>query len=171
VLDGLFSEQDIRTLHEIAVKGMSLRPNPGGPTILDINTGFLRDSNGMTNIYNKPHNLLFEPHEFETYKRIQLTLKDTIMREFGIEDLFFTAPTFITRLTGGDWEPAEIHDEYWSTHTPFVVLTSVRGSVLTSRLLLRPLGTCTWTRTTRLTMTTQACCTCLTSARTFRVGC
>ena len=92
---------------------MELRPNPGGPTILDINTGFLRDSNGLTNIYKAPHNLLFETDEFETYKEIQLTLRDSIMQLFGVDELYFTAPTFITRLSGTNWEPKEIHDEYW----------------------------------------------------------
>ena len=39
VTDGLFSDADISTLHNIVNKGMSQRPALGGPTILDINTG------------------------------------------------------------------------------------------------------------------------------------
>lgn len=40
VTDGLFHESDIKILHTIVEKGMSLRPALGGPTILDINTGY-----------------------------------------------------------------------------------------------------------------------------------
>jgi len=37
--------------------------------------------------------------------------------EFGLGHLYFTAPTFITRLVGNpDWNPQEIHDEYWHPH-------------------------------------------------------
>ena len=43
VTDGLFSDDDMLTLHSIAEKGMSTRPALGGPTILDINTGITRD--------------------------------------------------------------------------------------------------------------------------------
>ena len=39
VTDGLFEESDMKMLHTIVEKGMSLRPALGGPTILDINTG------------------------------------------------------------------------------------------------------------------------------------
>jgi hypothetical protein len=31
--------------------------------------------------------------------------------------LYFTAPTFITRLDGRpDWKPSGMHDEYWHVH-------------------------------------------------------
>ena len=33
------------------------------------------------------------------------------------QHVFFTAPTFITRLDGNaSWDPAEEHDEYWHAH-------------------------------------------------------
>lgn len=43
-------------------------------------------------------------------ERIRLAL----VKEFELEFLYFTAPTFITRLVGNaSWSPTEIHDEYW----------------------------------------------------------
>ena len=42
IVDNLFSEADISRLHAIASKGLSTRPRRGGPTILDINTGYVR---------------------------------------------------------------------------------------------------------------------------------
>ena len=41
VVDGLFSEDDITRLHAIASKGLARRAPQGGPTILDINTGYV----------------------------------------------------------------------------------------------------------------------------------
>ena len=41
VVDGLFSEDDISRLHAIANKGLARRAPQGGPTILDINTGYV----------------------------------------------------------------------------------------------------------------------------------
>ena len=41
VVDGLFSDDDITRLHNIASKGLARRAPQGGPTILDINTGYV----------------------------------------------------------------------------------------------------------------------------------
>ena len=41
-------------------------------------------------------------------------IRRAVMKEFGLEELYFSAPTFMARLIGNDsWTPAEIHDEYW----------------------------------------------------------
>ena len=35
----------------------------------------------------------------------------------NLTTLWFTAPTFITRLVGNEsWAPATMHDQYWMTH-------------------------------------------------------
>jgi len=41
VEDGFISEHDISLLVTMAKKGMSTRPETAGPSILDINSGFL----------------------------------------------------------------------------------------------------------------------------------
>lgn len=46
-------------------------------------------------------------------ERIRLEL----IQRFGIGQLYFTAPTFITRIVGNaTWSPKDMHDEYWHAH-------------------------------------------------------
>jgi hypothetical protein len=83
---------------------MSLRDDAGGPTILDINTGFLRDTNGMQNLFMENSDI-FSSEDFEHYGSIIKRLKALVETTFQTE-VHFTAPTFITRLDGrSSWEP------------------------------------------------------------------
>ena len=118
VMDNIFSEEDVKKLLSIVEKGMKKREAKGGPTILDINTGFIRDSAGVRNLFSSGKGGIFDEGDFEHYGKVILKLKETVMDFMNISELFFTAPTFITRLDGRDpdWEPAEIHDEYWHVH-------------------------------------------------------
>jgi hypothetical protein len=119
VMDGVFEESDIIALHEIAKKGMSSRgPSQGGPTILDINTGFVRDTKGLENLFTRDEtDRIFTDDDFAHYGKIITKLRETVMTTMNIGELYFTAPTFITRLDGDmDWQPQEIHDEYWHPH-------------------------------------------------------
>ncbi|RLN60516.1 hypothetical protein BBJ28_00008710 [Nothophytophthora sp. Chile5] len=51
--------------------------------------------------------------DISVIEKIRLALID----EFQLEVLYFSAPTFITRLVGNEsWTPTEIHDEYWHPH-------------------------------------------------------
>jgi hypothetical protein len=78
--------------------------NLGGPTILDINTGFLRDSAGLQNLFVEDNDV-FEPQDFEIYGRIINRLRSLVSSTFG-QTVYFTAPTFITRLDGRpEWSP------------------------------------------------------------------
>jgi len=104
-MDGLFPPSDIEELHNIASKGMNYRQSTGGPTILDINTGYVRDSNGLINLFSS-ENDVFTSDEFGRYGRIIHRLRQLLMDTFEIADMYFTAPTFITRLDGReDWQP------------------------------------------------------------------
>jgi hypothetical protein len=47
VEDGLFTDEEVSNLLDIARLGMATRESVGGPTILDINTGYIRDTNGI----------------------------------------------------------------------------------------------------------------------------
>jgi hypothetical protein len=111
VIDGVFEESDITALHSIAEKGMNSRgPSLGGPTILDINTGFVRDSNGLENLFTRDvAGKIFSDDDFALYGRIIAKLKETVMAHMKVDELHFTAPTFITRLDGAsEWKPTQV---------------------------------------------------------------
>ena len=122
IVDGLFEDQEIEQLLSIVERGLALRDKAsqagGGPAIFDLNTGFVRDSNGLDNVFAEKHNSLFTPADFYAYGRIIKKLKQHTMESLGVNHLFFTAPTFVTRLDGRnpDWAPRAIHDEYWHLH-------------------------------------------------------
>lgn len=116
IVDDVFTPQDVEGLLAIAKKGMAMRPALGGPTILDINTGYLRDTKGLVNLFTN-ENDVFTSDEFAHYGRVINRLRNEVASTFGISDLFFTSPTFITRLSGNSsWQPDGIHDEYWHHH-------------------------------------------------------
>jgi hypothetical protein len=48
---------------------MSQRASIGGPTILDINTGYIRDSLGVENLFSKSNDI-YSADDFATYARI-----------------------------------------------------------------------------------------------------
>ncbi|CAM9155137.1 unnamed protein product, partial [Phaeothamnion confervicola] len=108
----------IDALRNIATKGMHGRSDSGGPTILDINSGFLRDGDGIVNLYSGDRATdLFSRDEFTLYRDVTDAIRSTVMQAFELETLHLTAPTFITRLVGNSsWEPASMHDEYYHVH-------------------------------------------------------
>ena len=116
IADNLFEPEDISNLLSIAQKGLALRAAVGGPTIVDINTGFIRDSEGIENMFARSEEV-YTPSDFSVYGAIIKKLKNYVMSTFDITELYFTAPTFITRLDGRpSWTPQDIHDEYWHVH-------------------------------------------------------
>lgn len=136
VADGFVTREENDALLRIARKGMAYSNAAaefGGPTIMDINSGFVRDQDGMINMYApqqvadpsaKPHDRRGEPRvhfsdeEYGLYKRTIQRIRQKIIDEFDLEELYFTAPTFITREVGNatHWAPKSIHDEYWHPH-------------------------------------------------------
>lgn len=109
VLDGLFDGVDVAALKELAQRGMAARPSIGGPTILDLNTGYLRDTNGLVNLFQDQSSDIFKKKDFELYERMIQKLKRHVESTFGTEDIYFTAPTFVTRLDGrASWSPKGI---------------------------------------------------------------
>ena len=117
IRDGMFTDDEVAALKAIAVKGMAKRVSLGGPTILDINSGHLRDTAGLINLFDERSNFSYTAEEFSTYGNIIRKLKSILETTFEIQNLMFTAPTFITRLEGKTgWQPNEVHDEYWHPH-------------------------------------------------------
>lgn len=136
--------QEVFELRAIAETGMANRSKLGGPTIMDVNTGYVKDGQGLVNIYQKDRNALaiprFTAEQFALYRRYAHScpiescisgykliedgvvmlirviekIRLALVEEFKLEFLYFTAPTFITRLVGNaSWSPTEMHDEYW----------------------------------------------------------
>ncbi|TYZ57511.1 hypothetical protein PybrP1_004354 [[Pythium] brassicae (nom. inval.)] len=121
VRDGFVTPEEVAQLREIAEIGMANRSRLGGPTIMDVNTGFVKDGDGLVNIYQKdrssPPVPRFTAEQFALYRSVIERIRLALVEEFQLEFLYFTAPTFITRLVGNaSWSPTEIHDEYWHPH-------------------------------------------------------
>ncbi|TDH67701.1 hypothetical protein CCR75_008325 [Bremia lactucae] len=78
VIDNYLSPDKVLQMRDIAETGMQNRSRLGGPTIMDINTGFVRDSDGLVNIYqpekripntDKPGVKRFSQKQFSLYRR------------------------------------------------------------------------------------------------------
>jgi hypothetical protein len=99
VSDDFATEEEVSTLITIAEKGMAMGGGGVlGPTIMDVNSGWVlpAGSHQPLGIYRKGP--LFSDAEYGVYRSVSARLKEHIEREFGLGVLYFTAPTFITRL-------------------------------------------------------------------------
>lgn len=192
IQDDFLPAGDIDSLLDMVERGFVYSTVPGGPSILDLNSGLLRDSHGMMDVYSgrnkrvpgapklgrrktrvgrpRPgHNsssapstaatasagvsgkaafqpLTFTAAELQLYKQTFDRIRDKIMQVFGLQELWFTAPTFVARIMGdrgyglrpelvvrtwppqiGEkdeqgieieqaWRSSGPHDEYWHPH-------------------------------------------------------
>ncbi len=58
--DGFVSSEDIEILLSIIKQGVASRSVAGGPTIMDLNSGFVRDGDGVINLHRDgPDRTLF----------------------------------------------------------------------------------------------------------------
>jgi hypothetical protein len=126
--DGFVTAEEAEALLNMTRHGMSrsvLPPDAGGPAILDVNTGFLRDT-ALQNIY-KPRParagipaappVAFSPAQLQLYGDVFSRIHARLVRTFNLSRLYFTAPTFVTRIRGAPgWVPASPHDEYYQAH-------------------------------------------------------
>jgi hypothetical protein len=143
-VDNFITDAEVVDLLKIAEKGMNYASKTaklGGPTIMDINSGFVKCPNALNNMYDPDGDMQqqgkkkkkkkknnnkknkstppaqFTAKEYELYKSLMERIRLEIVRNFGLSDLHFTAPTFITRTVGSEaWEPQAMHDEYWHPH-------------------------------------------------------
>jgi hypothetical protein len=87
--------------------------NVAGPTIVDINAGYLRDMDGLVNIYTEAGSVadatnIFTLDEYALYRDVIERIRSTVSKHFGLPSKYpvFTAPTFITRiLYDPAWRP------------------------------------------------------------------
>lgn len=160
VVDSFVTNEEVDELLEIARIGMTDSFDLGGPTILDINSGFVRDPSGnLRTLYDDEKTNPFSRKQYDLYRDVIERIRLEVQETFDISNLHFTAPTFITREIGSlenDWIPQHIHDEYW------VRTTCVLYRFHTLQILIRLVynnSTHTWTRTTLNITTTPDCCT------------
>lgn len=129
VIDDFITQEEKRILLELVKRGMSFasaKASKGGPTIMDVNTGFVRDQHQMVNMYEPKSKsnpagpkepARFTKEQLATYRQVMGRIRERVMTEFGLTTLFLTAPTFVTREVGAPgWAPSDMHDVYWHPH-------------------------------------------------------
>lgn len=119
LVDSFITADERQRLLALAERAMIGQPATGGPTIADVNSGYVLGPAGLLNLYEQQDDQAFSATaaEYETYRKVVERIKQRVQLEFGLEILHFTAPTFVTRLVGNSsWTPATVHDEYYHTH-------------------------------------------------------
>ena len=124
VIDDFITKEEKATLLALVNRGMtfaSAKAAKGGPTIMDVNTGFVRDQYQMVNMYEPTQKGVaaarFTEVELGTYRAVMERIRQRIIAEFGTQMLYLTAPTFVTREVGAKgWQPSDMHDVYWHPH-------------------------------------------------------
>jgi len=123
VFDNFISKAEVQQLREIVAAGMTYASNEaqlGGPSIMDINSGFIKFPDGMANMYkpeDKKPKATFSAAQYELYRTVMERIRLQVAKEFQAGQLFLTAPTFVTREVGNSsWQPKEMHDVYWHPH-------------------------------------------------------
>ena len=123
VIDDWLPPAEIDALRDIAVRGAAAADAAaaaGGPTIVDINSGFVMAPGArLVNLYQTKSKKPFGGEDYELYRSVIRRLKAEVEAAFPrASALYFTAPTFLTRLSGENatWEASEPHDEYYQWH-------------------------------------------------------
>jgi len=113
IFDDFATPGDVKLLKSMAERAIDAGRGDGGrpgPTIVDINSGYMRDDQGLVNMYESNSGTLFSAEEYGFYRDTIERIRRTVGQAFGLPEEFpvFTAPTFITRLK---------HDDEVSTRT------------------------------------------------------
>jgi hypothetical protein len=127
VEDAFVSPEEVARLLAMLAPGFARSHATAGPTILDVNSGFLRDSaTGVVNIYQPGRGapgrapapaVTFAADDLALYRSVFDRILNRVRDLFNLTTLFFTAPTFVTRIIGApDWQPTDAHDEYFHGH-------------------------------------------------------
>ena len=172
VIDNWLPPAEIDALRDIAARGAAAADATaaaGGPTIVDINSGFVMAPGArLVNLYQSKRKP-FGGEDYELYRSVIRRLKAEVEAAFPrASALYFTAPTFLTRLSGENatWEASEPHDEYYQRHA------ARKSSETTSRRWrLEKLDSSaggTSTARTRRTTSSRGCSTCRTTTRTSK---
>ena len=120
VIDGLFTENEVKTLKGLLLRGMAYGGSKGGASVLDLHSGALSMGDKFVNIYkyldNSDLQILLPSEDVKTFALIKSKIHQSIAQHFGLEleRLTLTNPSFFSRMTP---TPAQTeHDEYWHKH-------------------------------------------------------
>ena len=170
VIDDWLPPAEIDALRDIARRGAAAADAAaasGGPTIVDINSGFVMAPGArLVNLYQSKRKP-FGGEDYELYRSVIRRLKAEVEAAFPrASALYFTAPTFLTRLSGENatWEASEPHDEYYQWHAA----RRSTSETTSRRWLLAKLDSSaggTSTERTRRTTSSRGCSTCRTTRR------
>ena len=122
VFDDFVSPADVARLRSMAERAIEAARGGGGrpgPTIVDVNSGYMRDDEGLANMYEGNEGGLFSSEEYAFYRDTIERIRVTVGETFGLDEGYpiFTSPTFITRIQHDDqWRPKGMHDVYWMEH-------------------------------------------------------
>lgn len=132
VEDGFVTPTEASQLLRMVTAGFARSVATAGPTILDVNTGFLRDADsGVVNIYrngtpsagagadaSRSLAVSFSEADRALYRDVIERIRQRVVGVFNLTGrLAFTAPTFVTRIIGDPgWAPEEPHSEYFHPH-------------------------------------------------------
>ena len=88
---------------------------------MDINTGLMRNSAGMLNMYDSVDEedslFLFPDDLLQLYGQSLSRILDRVKTTFHVPTLYQSAPTFFALLVGEEsWEPLSLHDMYFGIH-------------------------------------------------------
>ena len=171
VIDDWLPPAEIDALRDIAARGAEAADAAaasGGPTIVDINSGFVMAPGARhVNLYQSKSKKPFGSEDYELYRSVIRRLKAEVEAAFPrASALYFTAPTFLTRLSGENatWEASEPHDEYYQWHAA----RRSTSETTSRRWLLAKLDSSaggTSTERTRRTTSSRGCSTCRTTRR------
>ena len=72
------------------------RSSGGGPTIMDINSGYVKDANALINLHQPgPNHVTFRKIQYNTYREIVERIRNRIMEEFELNTLYFSGFCFL----------------------------------------------------------------------------
>lgn len=111
--DDFLSPAEVSGLMDMMKVGFESSTIAAGPAILDVDTGYLRDTS-LRNVYPAAN---FSAEQFTLYGSVFERIRVRLKQVFHLNQLYLTAPTFVARLRGGDdWQPTSPHDEYYHPH-------------------------------------------------------
>eukprot|EP00455_Lapot_gusevi_P002354 TRINITY_DN1092_c0_g1_i2.p1 TRINITY_DN1092_c0_g1~~TRINITY_DN1092_c0_g1_i2.p1 ORF type:complete len:289 (-),score=37.37 TRINITY_DN1092_c0_g1_i2:28-894(-) len=111
----------VDTAFSIPISG-SKAGGSGPVSIVDFQSGALSYGQNFVDLYRiassgkgEPNFPRFNQSDFALYQNIKERIQEAIKQHYGLEKLWFTSPTFFSRITGD--RPAQTkNDEYWHNH-------------------------------------------------------
>jgi hypothetical protein len=116
VQDGLLRDEDVDVLATIADRLIHVgKPLPVGPSIFDIASGAVTYSDKFINTYKLGKSLV-SADEKKVLQSTYATIEQKISELFECRGLYLAAPSFFSRIQGGNFEVTSPNQEYYHEH-------------------------------------------------------